>query len=431
MKEEFISFLWKFSYYNKASLNTTDGEPIKVINPGEENTDAGPDFFNSKIKIGDTTWVGNVEIHTKSSDWIKHNHQNDKAYDSVILHVVLNDDLSIRRESGEKIPTVILQYDFAFENKYLKLMKNKQWIACENYLQGINKFQVHFWLAKVGIERLHEKSESIYKILISNNYDWEEGLYISIAGSLGMKINTDPFIMLLKSIPHITLLKYKNNLFQLEAILFGQAGFLDDSLFGDEYFEKLKKEYNYLRKKHKLRPIMFYLWKFLRLRPSNFPGIRIAQLSVLIYTSSSLFSKIIGIDDLSSIKSLFNVKASEYWDTHYVFNKPSRKKIKQLGSNSIDLIIINTVIPYIFVFGNEKGLEHLKERAIRFLEEMKPEKNAIIKRWENYGIEIPNAFYSQALIYLKRNYCDKKECLKCKIGNEIITTEKIFQGSKV
>ena len=428
MKEDFISFLWKYDYYLKSDLQTTDGERLVVMNHGEENTNAGPDFINALIRISDTTWAGNIEIHNKSSDWIKHKHHFDQSYDNVILHVVLTNDIQIKQKSGVNLPTLILKYDFSFRNRYLMLMKNNQWVACESYLPGIMKFQIRFWLAKIGIERLQEKSHSITSLLKRTNNNWEEVLLISLAGSLGMKVNSEPFLMLMNATPYLNIMHCKNNLFQLEALLFGQAGFLDSSLFGDEYFESLKVEYTFLRKKFRLTPIPHHLWKFLRLRPSNFPGIRIAQLAAIIFRTSSLFSTLIKENELNGLRQIFNVHASNYWETHYQFNKESRKKDKQLGINSTDLLIINTVIPIIFVYGIEKGSDVLKNKAIRFLEEIEPEDNAIIRNWSNLGFDIPNAFYSQAMIYLKKAYCDKKECLKCKIGNEIITSEKVFKG---
>ncbi|MEA3446094.1 MAG: DUF2851 family protein [Bacteroidota bacterium] len=423
MSEEFLQFLWKFGYYRKDLLVSTRGERLEVLKSGEWNSNAGPDFFNAQIKIEDTLWAGNVEIHIKSSDWIRHGHNNDKAYSNVILHVVLQNDISIKSPDGNEIPALELKYDPAFESRYHQLMLNKKWVACESFLPGINKFEIHFWLGKLAVERLSTKSESILQSLKETNNNWEESFYIQIASSFGLKENTLIFGMLAKSLPLKILAKHKNNLFQIEALLFGQAGMLNEVLLGDEYFEALKKEYLFLQKKYLLKPIQYHLWKYLRLRPSNFPEVRIAEFAGLIYNSSALFSKILENSNLKKLRDLLQVSASEYWDVHYRFNHVAQKMKKQLGASSINSILINTIIPFIFVYGNQKGLVEYKERAIAFLEEMKAEKNSIIKKWNELGIESPNAFYSQALIQLKREYCENLKCINCKIGNEIIISK--------
>ncbi len=423
MTEDFLQFLWKFGYYKKDALVCSKGNKLEVVKAGELNTNAGPDFFNAQIRIDKTLWAGNVEIHINASDWNKHKHSNDTAYSNVILHVVLKNDISIKNAKGEEIPTLVLDYDPAFETRYAQLLRNEKWVACERFLPGINKFEIHFWLAKLAIERLSSKSDVILKTLLETNNNWEESFYIHIARSFGLKENTLAFEMLAKSLPLLILAKHKNQLFQIEALLFGQAGMLAETTQGDEKFESLKKEYKYLKQKYSLKPISYDLWKYLRLRPSNFPEVRIAEFASLIYQSSALFSKILEQSEVKNLQKLFQVSASEYWDNRYRFNTTARKMKKQLGVNTINSILINTIIPFIFVYGKQKGIEELTERAISYLENMKPENNSIVKRWANLGIESPNAFYSQAVIQLKNEYCKNQKCINCRIGNEIITLE--------
>ncbi|MCF8371762.1 MAG: DUF2851 family protein [Bacteroidales bacterium] len=421
--EEFLQFLWKYGYYTKDSLESTKGERVEVLKPGEWNSHAGPDFFNAQVRIGDTLWAGNVEIHLQSSDWIKHGHTSDKAYSNVILHVVQQNDISIKNSDGQEIPTVELKYDPAYGSRYHQLMQNRMWVACERFLPAINKFETHFWLGKLAIERLGAKSESILHSLEETTGNWEEAFYIHIARSFGLKENAQAFEMMAKSLPLKILAKHKNQLFQIEALLFGQAGMLTQMKEENEYYESLRKEYLFLRKKYDLQPLQVHLWKHMRMRPSNFPEVRLAQFAALIYKSSALFSKTLDAKGVSSLRDLLQLTASEYWDTHYRFDHPARKMKKQLGTGTIDSILINTIIPSIFVYGSQKGLEEFKDRAIALLESMNAESNSVVKRWNELGIDIPNAFYSQAVIQLKREYCEKLRCLNCRIGNEIITAK--------
>lgn len=421
MTEDFLQFLWKYGYYRKDSLVSTKGERIEVLKPGEWNTNAGPDFFNAQVRIGDTLWAGNVEVHLKSSDWIKHGHTTDKAYSNVILHVVQQNDISIKNTEGQEIPAIELKYDPTYESRYHQLMQNKRWVPCERFLPAINKFETHFWLGKLAIERLGAKSEAILHSLKETNNNWEESFYIHIARSFGLKENAQAFEMMAQSLPLNIVAKHKNQLFQIEALLFGQAGMLTQIKLEDEYYESLRKEYLFLRKKYNLQPIAVHLWKHLRMRPSNFPEVRLAQFAALIYKSSALFSKTLEAKNVASLRNLLLLTASEYWDTHYRFDHTARKMKKQLGLGAVDSILINTIIPAIFVFGSQRGLDEYKERAIALLESMKAESNSVVKKWNELGIETPNAFYSQAVIQLKREYCEKLQCLKCRIGNEIIT----------
>lgn len=423
MTEDFLQHIWKYHLFDKNNLIASTGEKIEILNIGQKNIDAGPDFFNAKVKIDNTVWAGNIEIHINSSDWVKHSHNKNKAYDNVILHVVYNNDMQITRSTGEPIPTIELKFDKKLYSNYQDLIKNEQWISCENEINNIDGFIIDFWLNSLLIERLENKSEYILKTLKQNNNNWEETFYQQLAKNFGIKINQQPFEQLAKSLPLKYLSKHKNNLLQIEAFLFGQAGFLETNVDGDDYYSKLKKEYSFLKNKFNTKPIEKHLWKFLRLRPSNFPTIRIAQFASLIYKSSSLFSKIIESDDLIEIKKYFSVSTSEYWHTHYVFNKTTKKKIKKTGDVFTNSLIINTIVPFLFVYSKSKDNDDYKIRALKFLEKLPAEKNSIINNWKSLGMPVPNAFYSQALIQLKNEYCNKKKCLYCQIGNRIIASK--------
>lgn len=421
MSEEFLQYIWQQKLFNTTALIASTGETVEVINVGEKNTDSGPDFFNAKIKINDTLWAGNVEIHLNSSDWHKHHHHNDKSYDNVVLHVVHKNDDAVKRTSGEIIPTIELAYNQKLLDNYQQLQQNQYWIACQDKIRRVDGFTADFWLNKLLIERLEGKSQVILQSLEQNKNNWEETFYQQIAKSFGAKVNATPFEMLAKSLSLIYLAKHKSNQFQIEALLFGQAGMLEEAVEGDNYYQKLQKEYRFLKQKFSLQPIEKHLWKFLRLRPANFPTIRIAQLAQLIYNSTGLFSKIIQAESIAEIEKLFQISTSPYWETHYTFGNESKKRTKSFGKTAFYSTIINTIIPFLFVYGDAIGDESMKDKAFKWLEALDPEKNAIIGQWRELGFDVPSAFYSQAFLQLKNEYCNKRNCLRCQIGNKIIT----------
>jgi hypothetical protein len=396
-------------------------EEIELIKQGITNTDAGPDFFNAQIKIGKTKWAGNVEMHINASDWEKHAHQHDAAYNNVILHVVFNADKIIRRTSGEVIPTLELKnkFDNKIYKNYQNFKSSKDWIPCEKQIKSVPSIIINSTIDKLLLERLERKSISIINSLKLNNNNWEETFYQQLARNFGFKINAEPFELLAKSLPSLILAKHKNSMFPIEALLFGQAGLLNEH-FNDKYLRDLQNEYLYLKQKFKLISIDKHLWKFLRLRPVNFPTIRIAQLSGLIYNSFHLFSKIIETDNIETLKSFMNTDVSEYWQTHYIFDKLSPLKAKQLGEESINGIIVNTIVPFLFVYGKQKNEEKYIDRALKFLEQIPGEHNAIIKKWELLKMPVKTAYSTQALLQLKNEYCNDKKCLNCAIGNELI-----------
>ena len=358
MPEEFLHYIWENKLFTFENKKTTNGNALEILNVGKRNTNSGPDFFNAKIKIDETIWAGNIEIHKKSSDWQLHKHNTDKAYDNVILHVVEIDDQQVTRINREEIATLIINYPEKLKTNYQNLLNAKTWIACQNQFHKIDPVILQIGFNRLMIERLENKTGEILERLQQNKNDWNETFYQMLARSFGFKVNALPFEMLAKSVPLKTLAKHKNSLFQLEALLFGNSGLLNEQLLGDNYYLKLREEYSFLYKKYQLHPFESHLWKFMRLRPVNFPTIRISQFADLIHNSLGLFSKIIEIDNINKLKELFKIKASEYWNSHYNFNKTTAKhSVKELGENSINTLIINVIIPFLFVFGEKHSVQ--------------------------------------------------------------------------
>jgi hypothetical protein len=423
MKESILHYVWQNKLFVSQGIKTTDGERVEIIDVGRINTDAGPDFFNAKIKIGDTLWAGNVEIHTASSEWNKHNHQQDKAYDSVILHVVLQADSDVYRIDGTKIPQLELKFPQQIETNYELLFSQQKWIPCADKINQVPFIVIQSWKNALLTERLEQKMRAIEHLLDENSQHWEEAFYITLARSFGFGTNSQAFERLAKSLPVSVLGKHKDQQFQLEALLFGQAGLLDIEEY-DEYSSSLKKEYGFLRSKYELDPLEKSEWKLLRLRPDNFPHVRIAQFAALIHSSTKLFSKIVENPNLEYLRTLFACKPSIYWETNYLFGSESKVRTKRLGEQSINGLIINTVIPFLFCYADQKKNDELKDRALQILEQLESERNAIITGWRNIGLNADNAFDSQSLLQLKKQYCDAKKCLRCRIGHKVLTLAK-------
>jgi hypothetical protein len=377
MKESILHYIWQQKLFIAHSLSSTDGEAIEVIDVGKANTDAGPDFFNAKIRIGATVWAGNIEIHVQSSDWNKHNHQSDKAYDSTILHVVKTADTDIYRSNGEKIPQLELKYPQYIEENYEDLISAQKWIPCVGKFEKVQHVFVQDWISTLLTERLEQKMNAIDAILKENNNHWEEAFYVVLARSFGFGINSQAFEMTARSLPLSVIAKHKSNLFQLEALLLGQAGFLEDKAL-DEYTSALKKEYDFLSVKYNLKKISVEQWKLLRLRPDNFPHIRMAQLAALIHNSSKLLSRIIDTPEINTLTKLFQSEPSEYWKTHYLLGHETVKRSKKLGTAAIHGLLINTVIPFLFCYATRKGNQELKEKSLSLYELLPAEKNTII-----------------------------------------------------
>ena len=422
MKESILHYIWQNKLFTAHNLKTTDGETVEIIDVGRNNTDAGPDFFNAKVKIADTLWAGNVEIHTNSSDWNKHNHQTDSAYNNVILHVVNKVDCDVYRADGEYIPQLELTFQKKIEENYEQLFSETKWIPCADKISLVPSIFIQSWKNALLTERLEQKMNTIESLLAGNNQHWEEAFYIIMARSFGFGTNSQAFESMAKSLPVSVLGKHKDNLFQLEALLFGQAGLLTQNE-PNSYAVELRKEYDFLRIKFDLTPIDGSQWKLLRLRPDNFPHIRIAQFAALIHSSSKLFSKIIEHPDIDYLRQIFNCELSCFWNNHYLFAVDSPLKFKKLGVQSVNSILINTVVPFLFSYASHKNDDELKDKALQILEQIPSERNSIVTNWQNIGLSSTSAYDSQALIQLKKQYCDEKKCLRCRIGHKVLTLQ--------
>ena len=420
MREDVVQFVWK--HQNSVLQNAIECDrQIEIISPGEHNSNSGPDFFNAKVKIDSTLWAGNVEIHINASDWNRHGHQSDPAYDSVILHLVVNNDVQVTNSKGRLVNTVSVPYPNELEQELLNLMKSKAWIPCAEHIRLFDSFSLKMWLSSLAVQRLEEKTKQIQAYVEDFNGSWEEAFYVSMARSFGLKINALPFELMAKATPLKALAKVKDNLHSVEALLFGQAGMLESSQEQpDAYFLALKKEYQYQQKKFNLTPIPLHLWKFLRLRPASFPTIRLSQFAQLIHQSSGLFSRCMEADSLQHLKSLLGVNCSSYWQSHYTFGKESKAKSKVLGNSMVTTIVLNTIVPFIFAYGIYRGNDNLKDRAIDFLDTLKPESNNIVKGFSLLGVNAESAFYTQAMVQLKDHYCNKSKCLYCQVGAKLL-----------
>jgi len=421
IREDLLYYIWKTKSFEMSNLKTVDGQQIEIIEFGNQNYDSGPDFSNGKIKIGNTTWVGNVEMHVYSSDWERHCHDVDKAYDSVILHVVFEHDKEVFTTSEHLIPCLELKNRIAkpIMSKYAQLIANNNWIACEKHINKVEDHTISFWLQRLVAERVGRKTGTLRKILDQTKTNWEESLYICLARYMGARVNMDPFESLARATPYVLIRKNRNELHKIEALLFGQAGMLEAN-FDDEYFVELKREYRFLAKKYKLKSQLPVSWKFARMRPVGFPTIRIAQMAKILYQNDRLFSRIIFENDTKVLKSIFKVKPSSYWENHYRFGKEAKFMEKNVGESFLDQLIINVVCPIVFLYGKYIADERYCERAINHLEKLKAEKNNITRKFKTIGVNCTTAADSQALIQLKKNYCNEKQCMTCAIGSAII-----------
>lgn len=420
MNEHFLSFIWKYSYYNTNSLFTTEGFPLNIIKPGILNTNSGPDFDNADIQIGPLSWKGNVELHVKSSDWNKHKHQYDKAYNTVVLHVVWEDDAQVMREDGTAIPTFELKsfVDHGLMDTYSELFSENQFIPCEENFSTIKRVTKLSFLDKLLTSRLERKAEIILDSLEINGGDWRETTFQVIAGVFGIKVNQKSFEKLARQLSYKIVQKHKGNLIQIESLLFGQAGFLAGDREG-EYQNVLHQEYTFLAKKYSLRPALKREeWKFSRMRPSSFPALRIATLAAMLNEHSDIFLKCLDVVEPTEIKQWLGAKTSGYWLEHYDFSKKSQK-IKP-GDILVQNMIINGVVPLKVAYGMHKNQHRYLDEAISLLEKLKPEKNKITTQWKDQGLPLMNACDSQASLELYHEYCIKKKCLNCAVGVELI-----------
>lgn len=420
MKEDLLQFIWRYRLLKPVELHTISSDPVEIIKCGELNNHAGPDFTEARVKIGGTEWAGSIEIHKVSGDWFLHQHHTDKAYDNVILHVVFEYDKPVYNSKGQRIPCLELK-NFLSEDipgKYEILYQSKQQIPCGSLFMEVPAITREAWLNRLLVERMEEKTAFIKELFTFTGNNWEEVFYLLLFKNFGFKVNGDAFLQIAKSIPLSVLLKHSDSLLQTEALLYGQGGLLPANL-KDGYPKALVKEYEFLKHKYDLTPIPHKL-KFLRLRPQNFPTLRIAQLAHFILKYQHCFSKIRESNSVKEVMSLFETGVSDYWKSHYVFDEESDRKEKKLGRASIENILINSVCPLLFFYGKEKGEERFTERAIAWYEAIKPEKNSITGYFSDLGYIPQCAAHSQGLIQLYQAYCAPKKCLQCSIGASIL-----------
>jgi len=415
MREDFLYYLWE-NRLIVGDLTTNQGIPVEVVNTGYRNTNSGPDYLEAKIKIGDQLWAGQVEIHVRTSDWLRHGHQHDNAYRNVVLHVVYEHDTSVN-----DIPVLELKGHFnpSLYNQYENFVYAQRWIACERRLDEVQAFTKNAWLERMAIERLQEKAKIVERLLVANKFDWEDTLYRLLLRYFGLKVNNEAFETLASLLPFKTLLKHADQLVQLEAMLLGCAGFLSLGM-EEEYPLLLQREFEVMKAKFNLISMPVNQWKFMRMRPVNFPTVRLAQLAQLIHRHGPMFSKIKEAESIESVKTMFDVKASPYWDTHYRFSVEGPSVPKHLGEGTTDVLVINAIVPLLFCYGKFHKDERHCEKALRFLEEIAAEENTIVRHYANRGMVPQNAMQSQALLHLYNVYCKRKRCLECSIGNILL-----------
>ena len=427
--EKLLHYVWKHKLFPPEPLYTTAGQPIEIIDTGLHNTNAGPDFFNAKVKIGGEIWVGNVEIHDHSSDWFVHNHHRDDHYNNVILHIAEAVDADVKTANGLIPPQLQLTVPPLIAQHYTELLQTDDYPPCYQIIPNLMPLTVHSWLNALETERLERKTDDILRRVSHANGSWEAGYFITLARSYGFGINSDAFEQWASSIPLNDVAHHRDDLFQVEAIFLGLAGLLETSAIperhraealADDYYQHLQKEYVYLAHKFNFKPVSHSIWRFLRLRPANFPHIRINQLAHLYYMRKAELSQIIACTSLKEAREALITSVTPYWENHYSFGAESPRKEKKTSTVSLNLLLINAVIPTLFAYGRHKQDERLCERAFSFLEQLKAENNHIVRTWQRVGLNVETAADSQALIQLKKEYFDRKDCLRCRFGYEYL-----------
>lgn len=420
MKEDFLHYVWQYKKFDFSNLTTVSGEAVSIVNSGQYLQQSGPDFFNAQLVIGNQKWAGNVEIHVKSSDWYLHQHEKDDHYNNVILHVVWEYDTPVFSKDNLIIPTVALQSYITKEvlQQYLTLTTPKSWIFCENQIKAIDGFVVNHWLERLFFERLENKAIPIQTLLSETDNDWEAVLFYSLAKNFGLNTNGDLFFQSLKSVPFSVIRKESYELKNLEALFFGLLDLLSE-YYEDAYAKDLQNSFAFLRQKYQLRHQSYESVQFFKHRPDNFPTIRLAQLAMLYHQRQNLFAQIITIHSMKDFYHLFDLGVSAYWESHYQFDKVSPPKKKQLSKSFIDLLVINTIVPLQFAYAQSLGKE-ISESLMQLLQTISPEKNIVIEKFANFGLQSKSAFETQSLLQLKNNYCSKGKCLQCEIGTQLM-----------
>lgn len=433
--EILLHYIWKHRLYPLHTLTTNCGETVEVIDPGLHNTNAGPDFFNAKIKVDGMLWVGNVEIHEKASDWFLHKHDRDKAYDNVIMHVVETDDMPVITSRGDVVRQMKMEVPEFVRQNYTALLKEDHFPPCHEIISHLPKLTIHSWMSALQTERLEQKTTAILHRVKEMNGSWEDAFFATMARNFGFGVNSDAFELWAKTLSLQSVAHHRDDIFQIETMFLGQAGLLDSAAIPehhrkeaefDQYLARLRREYAYMQHKFSLKTMNPAEWKFLRLRPQNFPHIRISQLANLYYNRHASLSQLVGCRNIEELKELFATRVTPYWQTHYSFGKESSKSTKQLSTQSINVLILNTAIPTLFAYGRYKSDEKLCDLAFDLLEQLKAESNSIIRLWEECGLEINTAADSQAIVQLKKMYCDRRDCLRCRFGYEFIKSNGWF-----
>lgn len=427
--EQLLHYTWKHRLLPLTELTTTDGRRVEIIDPGLHNRNAGPDFFNAKVKIDGTLWVGNVEIHDRASDWYQHGHDHDPRYDNVVLHVCEVVDREVQNSVGHYLPQMSLSVPQHIRDNYDELQKTDQYPPCYKIIPDLTRLTVHSWMAALQTERLERKTEDIRRRAELCGGSWEDAYFVTLARNYGFGINSDTFEQWAMNVPLKAVDHHRDDLFQIEAIFMGQAGLLElatvpkhyqQDALNDGYLAKLRNEYQYLAHKFSMKPMDAARWNFLRLRPQNFPHIRLSQLANLYYQRKAGLSQLVECKTVDQLKTLLSTHVTPYRETHYTFGSLSAKNEKHLSSGSLNLLMINTAIPMLFAVGRHRQKEELCDRAFDLLEQLKPENNHIIRMWQQCGLPVQSAGDSQALIQLKREYCDKRDCLRCRFGYEYL-----------
>ena len=431
--ERLYHYTWQHRLFLRYPLQTYGcGETVEVIDVGLYNTDAGPDFFNAKIKIGGILFVGNVEIHERASEWYEHGHQNDPAYENVILHVCGDIDTEVKTKSGRSIPQIVISVPEDVKEHYESLLANPHYPPCYQIIPELSPLMVRNWMSVLSVERLEYKTHRVMSLLDETGNDWERTFFILLSRAFGFGINSDAFEQWARRMPLIMVGKHRDNLTQVEAFFFGQAGMLGDEAVAEErrdtYFLTLQREYDFLSRKFSLSPISFSLWRMLRLRPQNFPQIRLSQLAKLYHRNSLNFSVITELSDLDALRKMLRVGVTPYWATHYTFGREHQPATsgkqgdepKQMSESTVNLLLINAVIPLLFAYGRLYDREDICQRALSWLEQLPAEHDRISRTWQEVGLPVSCAADTQGLLHLRHFYCDRKDCLRCRFGKEYI-----------
>lgn len=414
--EEFLHFIWENRLFDNNHLKTTCGKSVEILRTGEPNFHAGPDFFNARIRIDHIVWAGNVEIHVRASDWNRHGHQLDPAFNNVILHVVGDHDCDIANHLQRRIPTLVLNYPLSLGSRYQILKISDRWLPCAHFIRHVPPLYLQQWLTHLKAERLDRKTDRILRIFNQSSHNWEETFYRTLASGYGLPINSLPFEMVASTAPLELLMNYRDSQSDLEAILFGQAGFPGRTGTENPYINTLQKKHRDIMDGFHGKPVPVHLWKFLRLRPASFPTLRISQFASLVRQHFPMLDEVLSCRSPAELEQILRTGASEYWDTHYLFGRSSRGSVKYLGQQASRTLIINALVPFLMIYGRLLNRQDCTEFAGEIITGLKAESNEIIKKWRTFGFNPSNALESQALIQLYNSYCRQRRCLECRIG---------------